>query len=304
MQPAPLPGQPAGATQRYRYKHIVVVHGIGDQAPNETALGFMNELTRVLPQDASSRLTVLNLVESVDRLTAPPAEKGTPPRSKAFQPANIVYAREESGITEVNVVGFSEVYWQPIAEYYIKENGGNLPIPIFTWARSITNRLPMRIYDFAQWRSAIENLEKILKLLKSLAFISDQTKLFAHVTEKFLGDVQLYAESDTIRQKINEQFFHVLARVEQFAKQSTDNIRKSRDQLDSLRQRGAGSLLPDARDTSSYAYLDDFEQFKEFESREIYVVAHSEGTVVAYNSLVQAAMVRENQSLHQFDDEY
>jgi hypothetical protein len=26
----------------YTDKHIVVVHGIGDQLPNETALGFMN----------------------------------------------------------------------------------------------------------------------------------------------------------------------------------------------------------------------------------------------------------------------
>jgi len=36
------------------------VHGIGDQAPNETALGFMNEFIRALPQD-SARLIVRGL---------------------------------------------------------------------------------------------------------------------------------------------------------------------------------------------------------------------------------------------------
>ena len=35
-----------------------------------------------------------------------------------------------------------------------------------------------------------------------------------------------------------------------------------------------------------------------FDEPEIYFVAHSEGTVVTFNSLVQAAMVREGVALH------
>ena len=35
------------------YKHIVVVHGIGDQQLNETGVNFMNELCRALAARAA-----------------------------------------------------------------------------------------------------------------------------------------------------------------------------------------------------------------------------------------------------------
>ena len=272
----------------YSYHHIVVVHGIGDQAPNETALGFMNEFIRALPRkDGELEPIVYNLVESVDALTTPPANASaqSPPVRRAFEPAFLVFVnRCDPHRRQVHVIGFSEVYWQPITNFYLEKNGGNLPIPVFTWARTIPTRLLGPGYQQAQWRAAIENVETILKLLKSLTALSKKTNVFVEITEKFLGDVQMYAESDEIRQQINAQFFRVLGRVKDMAD-------KTRDRLLSLKNR-------------KDLHMEDFDGFKEFDERKIFVVAHSEGTVVAYNSLVQAAMIGEGPNRHGGDPEY
>lgn len=270
-------------SNKYNYKHIVVVHGIGNQAPNETALGFMNEFIRALPRGKEWNLSVENLIESVDSLAATDVPKEQHPRS--FQPANIVFSDfTDPENASVNVIGFSEVYWQPIARWYIKNNCGNLPIPIFTWARSISTRLLGPGYEMAQWRAVIENLETMLKLLGRLAMISKRNPEFAKVTTDFLGDVEMYAESDQIRQEINQKFFEVMSRVGDFAESSKNSIL--------------------ARLKSADPLVRGFEEFQKFEDIQIYVVAHSEGTVVAYNSLVQAAMVKEGAGDHPGDKEF
>ncbi|HET7105903.1 MAG TPA: hypothetical protein VFI38_03770 [Candidatus Acidoferrum sp.] len=266
----------------YFYKHIVVVHGIGDQAPNETALGFMNEFIRSLPQGKQWELTVDNLIESVDSLMTP-AVPGDP-HVRSFQPANIVFSDTTDERTIVHVIGFSEVYWQPIARAQLQQNGGLLPVPIPTWARSISTRLLDPGYKMEQWRAAIENVETMLGLLRQLAFISKKTGVFVKVTTDFLGDVEMYAESDEIRQNINLKFFEVMARVGEFAASTRENIIARRELKDPLAK--------------------GFETFHDFEDLEIYVVAHSEGTVVAYNSLVQAEMVREGAGVHAGDQEF
>jgi hypothetical protein len=272
----------------YSYKHIIVVHGIGDQAPNETALGFMNEFVRALPHEDDKLKPILhNLIESVDDLTKAASDNklgaGHAPRS--FQPAYVVFAdRRDMNNRKVCVIGFSEVYWQPISRHYFKENGDNLPIPLFTWARTIPTRLLGPGYKLAQWRAAIENLITILKLLEKLAAISKNIKLFVNVTKSFLGDVQMYAESDKIRQEINAEFFRVAGRIKALADDTEE------------------SLL--SRVKRKDPYVGDFDEFERFGEREIYVVAHSEGTVVAYNSLVQAAMIGEGPNRHGSDPEY
>lgn len=271
----------------YRYKHIVVVHGIGNQEPNETALNFMNEFIYTLREDRKGEVFMYNLIESVDNLAQAPS----PTHSRKFQPANIIYtdySRPNDPV--INIIGFSEVYWQPITNGYLDKDE-KLPIPIFTWARTIANRLYDPGRDLTKWRLAIENLEKILRYLKWLAIHFKKAELFNTITQKFLGDVQMYAESDQIRKEINKQFFRVVSRIKDFSSTALANTTRHIDsapEFDRLRK------------------MVTFKKPEAFQEKEIeiYIVAHSEGTVVSYNSLVWAAMASEGSSLHSGDTEF
>ena len=120
----------------YTYKHIVVVHGIGDQAPNETVLGFMNEFIRALPREQSRYSVIVdNLVESVDDIKQVTAQAQVAPAllrpTRSFRPAYIIFSDAQKQTNYV--IGFSEVYWKQIPDEYIRRNENNPPIPIFTW---------------------------------------------------------------------------------------------------------------------------------------------------------------------------
>src|SRR5262249_46672661 len=88
----------------YRYKHLVIVHGIGDQVPNETSLNFMNQFLRALPRGQGFELQVDNLIESVDDVrTQSPGNPDPPP-----PPGFVVFA---STAAKCNlVIVFTEVY--------------------------------------------------------------------------------------------------------------------------------------------------------------------------------------------------
>ncbi len=245
----------------YTYKHIVVVHGIGDQKPNETALGFMNEFVRALPRQKGRYVVdVFNLIENVDEATR-------------LRPAFFIF-RDLAKNTH-HVIGFSEVYWQPVMDEQLAKNHGQPPIPVFTWAHSINARLldrPERVFHRA--REVMDNLERMLSDLKKLAAIYKKSGQLASMLDRFLGDVQMYAESDSIRQQVNERFLRVMARVKRFSEEVQ------------------GELL-------TRKFLNQgFDDFNAFDAVQIYVVAHSEGTVVSLNSLVQAAVLAEGQASH------
>jgi hypothetical protein len=148
------------------------------------------------------------------------------------------------------------VYWQHITNGYLEKFHGAPPVPIFVWAHSINTRFLREGWKFHTAREVIDNLERLLGLTQKLALIYKKADVLVRVLNRFLGDVQMYAESDVIRGEINQRFCSVLERVPTFAAEKM-------------------SLFKDA-------------SFQPQEP-EIYVVAHSEGTVVSYNSLVQAA---------------
>ena len=239
----------------YHHIHICVVHGIGDQVPNETALNFMNNFLRALPQGCEYKIEVDNLIESVDDIREDPGI-GKPPRS--FRPAFLVFTSDHE--QRNYVIGFSEVYWQNITNAYLAKNDGAPPIPIFVWAHSVNTRLLNATATFKKVRTVIDNVEKLLRLLERLALIFKKTETFIKVLNRFAGDVQMYAESDQIRAEINDRFRSVLSRTTEFAGKTV-------------------SRLPGA-------YFDST-------SPKVYVVAHSEGTVVAYSTLVEAAVKHE-----------
>ena len=239
----------------YEHAHIVVVHGIGDQAPNETALNFMNHLIRALPCGAGYKLEVDNLIETVDDISKK-APEHAPARS--FHPAFLVFTDDH--VERNYVMGFSEVYWQNITNEYLEGNHGAPPIPIFVWAHSINTRLFGGGYG--DYRKVIDNLEKMFGLFRKLAVVFKKSGVLLEILNRFLGDVQMYAESDDIRGEINKRFRSVMARVHGFI----DLTMKSRK-------------LPAVDFTST--------------SIKVYVVAHSEGTVVAYTTMVEAARNQE-----------
>jgi hypothetical protein len=219
------------------YKHIVVVHGIGEEQLNETGVNFMNELCRALPSGGDRKLTVVNLVTRDTPLLVP---------GKSV-PAYVVF----TNAGDHYYIGFSEVYWQPVTKGYLASHQNRLPVPVFTWAHSINSRIrggKRAGQSLSGWREAIDNLETLLGLLDKLATISRKTKLFSRIMCDFLGDVQMYAEVDPIHNTVNDVFRDAL-----------------NDIADTRRKIGVG-----------------------FNSSEIYIVAHSEGTVVSWKSLMLA----------------
>ncbi len=235
----------------YTHIHICVVHGIGNQVPNETALNFMNHCLRALPQGSGYSVEVDNLIESVDDVSSA-APANAPSRS--FHPAFLVFTSDPE--KHNYVIGFSEVYWQNITNAYLTRNDGGPPIPIFIWAHSINTRMLGHTANFHKIRSVINNLETMLGLVRKLAVIFKKSEILLTVLSRFLGDVQMYAESDDIRSEINARCRSVLSRATVFAGKTV-------------------SQLPGAGFTST--------------SPKVYVIAHSEGTVVAYSTLVEAA---------------
>lgn len=254
----------------YTYKHIVVVHGIGDQAPNETVLEFMNEFLRALPcQKDRYSVEVHNLIETVDEIKAARQSLSRESPTRSFNPAYIIFHDEKEKTR--HVIGFSEVYWKQIPDNYIRQNNGNLPIPIFIWTHSINTRFLQHGRLFHIVRESIDNIEKMLGLLHILSIFYKKSGQFVDIITKFLGDVQFYTESDKIRQEINNRFLSVLARIKNFSEETKKKLQQD----------------------PSHAG-----KFEDFDNCEIYIIAHSEGTVISLNSLVQAALLTEGKTTH------
>jgi hypothetical protein len=249
-----MPDQSSYATS---YKHLAIVHGIGDQVPNETSLIFMNSFLRALPTGPGYELQVDNLIGSLTLPGKAEETAGGPESPKRFEPSVAVFTDHLN--KRKAVIGFSEAYWQDITTGYIEANKGAPPIPIFVWANSINTRLLRDGRRFYTVRDAIDNLDAILKNVAQLATIFKQSATFLKIVNQFLGDVQMYTESAEVRAQINARFADTLQRV-------------PKSYLDIVSKHLAEAWPPP----------------------EIYVVAHSEGTVVAYESLVKAAREEDN----------
>jgi hypothetical protein len=227
-----------------KYKHIVVVHGIGEQVPNETAVNFINELIRALPL-SDFCIDVGSLIELSSEATRGAGQRQDHVKN-LFQPASFRVTDKRGG--QEYVIDFSEVYWQYLVVEYLKSHENLLPMPFFTWAHSLSNRFRQgdtKNYRIA--RSILDNLETMFMLLDKLAVILKQAKIFERITLRFVGNVQMYAEDQVVREQVDQRFLRILGEIPKFAQQEG---------------------------------CDDYE---------IYIVAHSEGTVIAYRNLIRAA---------------
>ena len=144
---------------------------------------------------------------------------------------------------------------------YLAAHKGQPPVPIYTWAHSINIRILGDKRDgqsLSLWREAIDNAETLLDVGRKLALISKKADLFDKILRDFLGDVQMYAEVDHVHEAVNSAF------------------RDALDDIAVVREKVA-----------------DREKINgDFESK-IYIVAHSEGTVVSWKSLQLAAVEKD-----------
>ena len=145
-------------------------------------------------------LEVDNLVSRVTDVLVPGAS----------EPAYVVWGTPAG---DRYFIGFSEVYWQPVTNGYLKGHNQQLPIPILTWAHSINSRIrgdDRAGQSLSARREAIDNAEALLGLLDKLAVVSKKSKLFNKILRNFLGDVQMYAEVDPVHAGVNDVFRNAL----------------------------------------------------------------------------------------------
>ena len=251
----------------YAFKHLVIVHGMGEEQKNETVINFMNEFVRAMPDKVRRTVDIHNLVEQLDPKKGGPLLRAGPPRGR---PA---YLLLRDGGTRY-VIAFSEVYWKPVTNAYLEKHK-QPPIPIFSWAHSINLRLFKGGKAYRKGREAIENLETMLGLVKSLALIYKKSAVLTNILERFLGDVEMYVESESLRDRINGVFFDILESDGAVAAEILNQVKL---------------LSPGLEEKQSWERVEESEVWA---SHEVFVIAHSEGSVVAYNSLVQAAADRE-----------
>lgn len=220
---------------RTQKKIVLAIHGIGDQARNETALA-----TTVRFCDHFNYPGMVSLGAFFGAL------EGDPLQPALFVPA----PPERPQLT--GQIGFAEVYWAGIARK--REVEGYTLQETKAWAGTLVNR--MRVLanrrdpanaglDYPRIRLVLEEMIETISVLESLLALSRKAGLFdfnlKKVLDAFLGDVQLVTEFAPVRAEIVGAFHQVLAAVEK--------------------------LYPDAR---------------------IHLVAHSEGTVVAWLGLLEA----------------
>jgi hypothetical protein len=229
------------ATSAPVQKIIVAVHGIGDQARNETILSTAIRFCDFYRYEGLVSLGAFNAF--------PPAPGTLPPPDAAlfiddpppFQPC--------PGLS--NLIGFVEVHWADVARK-ISDDGYTLQ-ETKAWARSIVQRL--RVYathrdpanagiDYRRIGQVIEEIIDTVHVLEALLFLSAKAGLgefkLRQLLDAFIGDVQLVTEFAPVRASIVQRFTDAMAALH--------------------------ARYPDA---------------------EIHIVAHSEGTVVAFLGLLE-----------------
>lgn len=176
-------------------------------------------------------------------------------------------APEPQILADVGGLGFGEVYWAGIARG-VSKNGYILE-ETKKWARSIVARLAARAASLNRPMSAAERFRIItvldelietIAVIDRLTLVADKAGLFKFqlktLLDNFVGDVQIVADFGAYRERILGEFTRVMEQA-LTAAGVTDPIEQS-------------GHLPD-----------------------IYLVAHSEGSVVTFIALLTALSARQ-----------
>lgn len=181
--------------------------------------------------------------------------------------ATIRIAPEPQILADVGGLGFGEVYWAAIARG-VSRNGYILE-ETKKWARSIVARLavrasernrPMPPAECFRVITVLDEMIETIAVLDRLTLVADKAGLFKFqlksLLDNFVGDVQIVADFGGYRERILNEFSRVIDR--------------------------AIAVARDADPTRDPA-----------QSPDIYLVAHSEGSVVTFTALATALSARQ-----------
>lgn len=258
------PGLPPPPT----LKVVVAVHGIGEQRRCETVRAVAERFARDL--DPPLPLMPLGHFHVADAAEVAVAELGDP---DAW--------RDEPGTPDARRhVYFAEVYWAHIPRAVVRE--ADTLEDARAWGRTVVSRArelyrhvqpDARDEDFDLAAGAVEEVVEAVEVMDNLLAVAARAGVFrfdlAPLLRDYVGDVQLVADFPAYRARILHRFHQVMAGIDAA--------------VEARCRRMAAELVLDGRCDSvqAAAWADGIR-------REIHLVAHSEGTVVAFLGLLQA----------------
>lgn len=271
-------------TTRY-VNYVIVVHGIGDQRPNESVLPVINRFSEVRQNAHEPQRREVVSLGMITSQTGKPTDKDGVVEFKECKPwsefKNIPqdpYDKLPPFLGEPSFRGenirFVDMYWADIMEEDFKDVGQSTG----NWAKSLLGRLETKAMPFGDGKFRGNNAEAwilpiLYQLEESLIFFNNLLSLrFPFIGDlifnKFLGDVQLYGEYQQIRGRAVRRFHDLMEKIER------EHILQ---------------LCPNSSDQHKYRN----EEEKEDIIPQYTIISHSLGSVMAMDSLLYAHINKE-----------
>ena len=192
--------------------YIITVHGMGEQRYNETLTPVASRLVDVIRDiDGKEKnpypRNTLSLGQVTGQEQAFPAEhwasfEGLTMEVLSTGDPNFIFnGREANPHNHPECIRFSDIYWQDILQKHWPQVGQATD----AWVSAVVSRIFQADHHPARLKSLIYTLEQTVDIL----YYASKFKLKAVNTtafEKYLGDVQIYAESPGCRKEAWKRF--------------------------------------------------------------------------------------------------
>jgi hypothetical protein len=236
-------------------RYVVVVHGIGEPRRNETVRHVIERMAEVRQRQAGVPSPDANAPLTLGMLEAPAVER------TCIEFEGIPTSRPERGSAErlVPFLGrppsrpgenlrFVDIWWADITRDAFKKLGE----PVDAWSEDLIHRLELKKGNDTKW------MQEILRTLQSAivpvnAYLALKWQsLQRTVMDDYLGDVQMYAESQGVRGLAVRRFHDGMERVQ---KAHLLEFGGARDARYTIVAHSLGSVL--SLDALLFAYAND-----------------------------------------------